>query len=186
MGVEAAAREARYARPRRAGGAPGAATVLLGHTRDDQAETVLLGLARGSGPRSLAGMRRRFECFRRPLLDLSRVDTDAACRAEDLPHLVRPAQRRPCVHPVAGAAQVLPVLEEELGPGVPTALARTADLLRRTSTTSTVSPSRRPPGSAPPAGGRSGGPAGRRPPPRAAAARAGRRRCPRPTSRTAT
>ncbi|MEZ5096257.1 MAG: tRNA lysidine(34) synthetase TilS [Nocardioides sp.] len=130
LGVEAAAREARYAVLGELAARLGAATVLLGHTRDDQAETVLLGLARGSGPRSLAGMRRRFECFRRPLLDLSRVDTDAACRAEDLrtwsdPHNEDPAFTRSRVR-----HRVLPVLEEELGPGVPAALARTADLLR--------------------------------------------------------
>ncbi len=81
-----------------------AAAVLLGHTRDDQAETVLLGLARGSGGRSLAGMRRAFDHYRRPLLDLSRADTVAACEAEGIEVVVGPAQRGPAVRPVPGPA----------------------------------------------------------------------------------
>jgi tRNA(Ile)-lysidine synthase len=58
--------------------------VLLGHTLDDQAETVLLGLARGSGGRSLSGMRRSFDVFRRPLLDVTRADTETACVTEGI------------------------------------------------------------------------------------------------------
>ena len=105
--------------------------MLLGHTLDDQAETVLLGLTRGSGARSLAGMRRSFGVFRRPLLDLTRAQTEQACRAQDIALVDRPGQRRPAVHPHAGPRTVvLPLLEGELGPGVAAALARTADLLR--------------------------------------------------------
>jgi len=80
-GPEAAAREARYEALVRAAAAHGIGTVLLGHTRDDQAEQVLLGLARGSGARSLSGMPRRRDPFARPLLDLPRTTTEAACRA---------------------------------------------------------------------------------------------------------
>lgn len=130
LGPEAAARRARYAVLDQVAEHTGAAAVLLGHTRDDQAETVLLGLARGSGARSLAGMRRAFDVYRRPFLDLSRDDTVTACQvlgldAWDDPHNADPGYAR-----VRVRRSVLPVLEEQLGPGVAAALARTADQLR--------------------------------------------------------
>jgi tRNA(Ile)-lysidine synthase len=129
-GPEAAARSARYAALEGAAARLGAAAVLLGHSRDDQAETVLLGLARGSGARSLAGMAPVRGLLRRPLLDLDRETLRDACRAEGLawwddPHNADPAYARSRVR-----SAVLPVLEGELGPGVAAALARTARLLR--------------------------------------------------------
>ncbi len=133
-GPEAAARRARYAGIDEVAGRLGAATVLLGHTRDDQAETVLLGLARGSGARSLAGMQGEVGTggvrYRRPFLGLDRSVTRAACAAEghevwDDPHNADPVYTRSRVR-----HRVLPVLERELGPGIAAALARTADLLR--------------------------------------------------------
>ncbi len=129
-GPEAAAREARYAVLGQVAQTSGARAVLLGHTLDDQAETVLLGLARGSGGRSLAGMRTTFGVFRRPLLDVRRAETEAACAAEDIeiwhdPHNADPRFTRSRVR-----TAVLPVLERELGPGVAETLARTAAQLR--------------------------------------------------------
>jgi tRNA(Ile)-lysidine synthase len=91
---------------------------------------VLLGLARGSGGRSLAGMRRRFECYRRPLLDVARADTEAACRAEGLDVWDDPHNEDPRYARVRVRRRVLPVLEAELGPGIAATLARTADQLR--------------------------------------------------------
>jgi tRNA(Ile)-lysidine synthase len=129
-GPEAAARTARYAALDEAAKRLGAAAVLLGHTRDDQAETVLLGLARGSGARSLAGMPAAFRHYRRPLLDVSRATTAAACRAEavepwDDPHNADFTYTRARVRHAA-----LPALSDALGPGIPEALARTAKQLR--------------------------------------------------------
>ncbi|WP_433369234.1 tRNA lysidine(34) synthetase TilS [Streptosporangium sp. CA-115845] len=129
-GPEAAARAARYAALSQAAERLGAAAVLLGHTRDDQAETVLLRLARGSGTRSLAGMPARTGVYRRPLLGLGRATTVAACAALGLspwddPHNLDARYAR-----VRVREQLLPALEDELGPGVAEALARTADLCR--------------------------------------------------------
>ncbi len=130
LGPEAAARHARYAVLDQVGERFGAAAVLLGHTRDDQAETVLLGLTRGSGGRSIAGMRRRFDRYRRPLLDVGREDTVAACRAEGIEYWVDPHNADPAYTRARVRERVIPVLEEELGPGVAETLARTADQLR--------------------------------------------------------
>jgi tRNA(Ile)-lysidine synthase len=124
-GPEAAARAARYAALAATG-----ATVLLGHTLDDQAETVLLGLGRGSGPRSIAGMRPVDGRYRRPLLGVRRSTTRAACAALGLepwddPHNVDPRYQR-----VRLREEALPLLEEILQGGVVEALARTAALTR--------------------------------------------------------
>ncbi|GAB6985161.1 tRNA lysidine(34) synthetase TilS [Nocardioides pyridinolyticus] len=130
MGPEAAARQARYAVLEEVGERVEAAAVLLGHTRDDQAETVLLGLARGSGGRSLAGMRRSFGRFARPLLDVSRDDTVTACQVEGIDYWDDPHNADPGFARVRVRRTVLPVLEEQLGPGIAGTLARTADQLR--------------------------------------------------------
>ena len=130
LGPEAAARQARYAVLEEVGERFDAAAVLLGHTRDDQAETVLLGLARGSGGRSLAGMRRGFDRFVRPLLDVERADTVAACLVEGLETWDDPHNHDPGYTRVRVRETVLPMLEEQLGPGVAATLARTADQLR--------------------------------------------------------
>ena len=130
VGPEAAARQARYVVLDEIAQRLGAAAVLLGHTRDDQAETVLLGLARGSGGRSLAGMRRSFELYRRPLLDVSRDDTVTACQVEGLETWVDPHNADPAYLRARVRGRVLPTLEDELGPGVAATLARTADQLR--------------------------------------------------------
>ena len=128
-GPEASARRARYAALDAAAERFEAAAVLLGHTRDDQAETVLLGLARGSGVRSLAGMPAARGLYRRPLLGLARAVVRAAVPDDapvvDDPHNVDDRFARARVR-----HSVLPVLELELGPGVAEALARTADLAR--------------------------------------------------------
>lgn len=129
-GIEAAARRARYDVLEQMRAHFGAEVVLLGHTRDDQAETVLLGLTRGSGGRSLAGMRRAFDHYARPLLDVSRDDTVTACQVEGLEIWDDPHNEDLGFTRVRVRRLVLPLLEEELGPGVAATLARTADQLR--------------------------------------------------------
>jgi tRNA(Ile)-lysidine synthase len=129
-GPEADARAARYAALDAAAGDYAAAAILLGHTLDDQAETVLLGLARGSGGRSLAGMPPRRGPYRRPLLAVRRAATLAACAELGLepwqdPHNADFRYARARVR-----HQALPALEAALGPGVAEALARTATQLR--------------------------------------------------------
>ena len=130
LGPEAAAREARYAVLAQVAEHHGAALVLLGHTLDDQAETVLLGLARGSGGRSLAGMRPAFDRFARPLLGVRRDDTRTACQVEGLPVWEDPHNTDAGYARVRVRRRVLPALEDALGPGVTEALARTAEALR--------------------------------------------------------
>jgi tRNA(Ile)-lysidine synthase len=129
-GPEAAARTARYAALERAADDTGAAAILLGHTLDDQAETVLLGLARGSGPRSLAGMPDRHGRCLRPLLGVSRAQTRAACAAANLEPWDDPQNADPGFARARVRRRLLPAFEEELGPGVTQALARTARQLR--------------------------------------------------------
>ncbi|MDN5791277.1 MAG: tRNA lysidine(34) synthetase TilS [Micrococcales bacterium] len=128
-GLEADARTARFASLEATAVRQGAALILLGHTRDDQAEQVLLGLSRGSGARSLSGMPARRGRFVRPFLALPRATTIAACAAYGIepwhdPHNDDESFRR------VRARRLLAALELELGPGFGAALARSADLLR--------------------------------------------------------
>ena len=129
-GMEAAAREARYAGL--AAAARPDTLIVLGHTLDDQAETVLLGLARGSGTRSLAGMRERLVAngaeFGRPLLGLRRVVTAEACHDWQVTVWHDPHNQDKRFTRVRVRTSVLPTLEAELGPGIAEALARTAAL----------------------------------------------------------
>ncbi len=126
-GPEAAARSARY-------GALDAIdnvdAVLLGHTLDDQAETVLLGLGRGSGPRSISGMAPMVGRYRRPFLAMTRRETEQVCRASDLEWWTDPHNSDPAYQRVRVRHEAMPLLEEILGPGFAAALARTADLVR--------------------------------------------------------
>ncbi|MDQ1597205.1 MAG: tRNA(Ile)-lysidine synthase, partial [Microbacteriaceae bacterium] len=129
-GPEAAARDARYAALAEASIECGAAAVLLGHTLDDQAETVLLGLARGSGPASLTGMDYRSGIFIRPLLKIRRATTARFCVDSGMQPWIDPHNDDERFTRVRVRNRVLPTLEKELGPGVAEALSRTAIQLR--------------------------------------------------------
>lgn len=126
-GMEAAARQARYAALDEArSGLP----VLLGHTLDDQAETVLLGLGRGSGARSIQGMAAADGPWGRPLLGVRRASTRQCCADLALTPYEDPHNRAPEFTRVRLRTEVLPLLEEVLGGAVAPALARTAGQLR--------------------------------------------------------
>ena len=138
-GPEAAARAARYAALAAVAVELGAAQVLTAHTRDDQAEQVLLALVRGSGTRSLAGMpaeRPLAEgvALLRPLLaerfDVTRAVTERSCAELGLDPWHDPHNTDPAFTRVRVRDRVLPALEEELGPGLAAGLARSADLAR--------------------------------------------------------
>ncbi|MDN4477461.1 tRNA lysidine(34) synthetase TilS [Demequina sp. SYSU T00039-1] len=132
-GQEAAAREARYtaleARIDREGGL--APLLLTGHTMDDQAETVLLALARGSGARALSGIPARRGRIVRPFLNVRRKDTMMACEAlgldpwHDPTNTIEDGPRRSALR-----SKVMPAMIEVLGPGVVSGLARSAALLQ--------------------------------------------------------
>lgn len=141
-GLEAEARRARYAALAQAAADTGAVAVLTGHTLDDQAETVLLGLARGSGATSLHGMAADSALAEiagapsgaarllRPLLGVRRAETLAACADQGLEPWHDPMNADPAHTRVRVRERVLPLLEAELGPGIAEALGRTAELLR--------------------------------------------------------
>lgn len=132
-GPEASARAARYGALESVAAETGAVAVLLGHTLDDQAETVLLGLARGSGAGSLQGMAPVAGLYVRPLLGVRRATTVQACADAGLEPWADPHNDDPAFTRVRVRRTVLPVLEAELGPGVAEALARTAEQLREDS-----------------------------------------------------
>jgi tRNA(Ile)-lysidine synthase len=138
-GPEAGARRARYAAFAAVADRLGARAVLLGHTLEDQAEQVLLGLVRGSGARSLAGMRAHRVLggvegvaedvwLVRPLLGVSRRQTTEACEELGVepwqdPHNTDDRFAR------VRTRRALADLERDLGPGIVAGLARTALLL---------------------------------------------------------
>ncbi len=129
-GLEASARRARYAALDGVAEKYNAKLVFLGHTLNDQAESVLLGLARGSGARSLSGMARCTGKYCRPLLEITRFETLAACAENNLTPWVDPHNSDSSFARVRVRTDALPKLEESIGPGITEALARSADLLR--------------------------------------------------------
>ena len=129
-GIEADARTARYAALDAIAHAYGASQIFLGHTRDDQAETVLLGLARGSGTRSLSGMATVNGKYARPFLQLTRLQTVAACAEAEITPWNDPHNANEKFSRVRVRNKVMPVMEEEIGPGIAAALARSAAILR--------------------------------------------------------
>ena len=129
-GLEASARRARYAAFDDLIAKYLPDYFFLAHTKNDQAETVLLGLARGSGTRSLSGMAQENGKYVRPLLSVSREVTAAACHENQIEPWLDPHNDDPQFARVKVRKQALPVLESSLGPGIVDALARSAKILR--------------------------------------------------------
>lgn len=129
-GLEASARRARYAALDAVAEKYNAKLIFLGHTLNDQAESVLLGLARGSGARSLSGMALCTGKYCRPLLTITRSETLAACDENKLTPWIDPHNSDPQFARIRVRNDALPKLEESIGPGITEALARSADLLR--------------------------------------------------------
>ena len=130
-GLEASARKARYAALDLVGNEMKAVAIFLGHTRDDQAETVLLGLARGSGTRSLSGMAPRIGKYIRPLLSITRAQTENLCKEVGLDVWQDPHNEDSNFARVRVRMDAIPTLEKTIGPGISQALARSAELLRQ-------------------------------------------------------
>ena len=129
-GLEASARRARYQIFNQFIDTHQPKYFLLAHTSNDQAESVLLGLARGSGARSLSGMALENNIYVRPLLKISRQTTEAACSEGGVEFWSDPHNDDLRFARVRTRKNVLPNLEENLGPGITDALVRSADLLR--------------------------------------------------------
>jgi len=132
IGLEAAARKARYEALAEFAKTNKVKITMLGHTLDDQAETVLLGLARGSGAKSLAGMQEKSPDgkYLRPLLGIQRETTVSFCQDSGLKFWTDPQNSDEKFSRVKVRKKVLPVIEKELGPGISQALARTAEILQ--------------------------------------------------------
>jgi len=129
-GLEASARNARYEAINEVAQDESAVAVFLGHTKDDQAETVLLGLARGSGTRSLSGMAHHNGIYVRPLLEITRNQSEEFCKEVGLDFWNDPHNQDSQFARVRVRTEALPVLEKTIGPGISDALARSAHLLR--------------------------------------------------------
>jgi len=129
-GMEAAARRARYEALDAEADRIGAVAIFLGHTEDDLAETVLLGLARGSGTRSLSGMAFHVGRYVRPFLELSRAQVLTACKESGIEFWSDPQNEDLSFARVRVRNEILPKMEKEIGPGISKALARTSRILR--------------------------------------------------------
>ena len=129
-GLEAAARRARYEALDAEADRIGAVAIFLGHTEDDLAETVLLGLARGSGTRSLSGMAFQVGRYVRPFLELTRAQVLAACKESGIEYWSDPQNEELSFARVRVRNEILPKMEKEIGPGISKALARTSRIMR--------------------------------------------------------
>ena len=130
-GLEAEARRARYAALFGRAAALGAHRVATGHTADDQAETVLMRLLQGAGPRGLAGIAPARGLLIRPLLETRRAEIEAHLSARDIEYVEDATNRDLRFLRNRIRHEILPFLSERWGPGLVESLCRTAALSRR-------------------------------------------------------
>ncbi|MEP7308311.1 MAG: tRNA lysidine(34) synthetase TilS [Acidobacteriota bacterium] len=128
--LEDAARTARYEGFDRARATLGADVVALGHTRDDQAETFLLRLIRGAGPRGLAGIHPRHGSIVRPLLCCRRRELRQFLAAREIGHVEDETNADVKIPRNRVRAELLPMLERRFNPSVVDVLADEAELAR--------------------------------------------------------
>jgi len=129
-GLEASARRARYQIFEQAMETFASSYFFLAHTLNDQAESVLLGLARGSGTKSLSAMADINGKYIRPLLSVNRATTEAACAEANISFWNDPHNQNQKFTRVRVRENILPIMERDLGPGISPALARSAAILR--------------------------------------------------------
>lgn len=132
LGIEEAARERRYAFLERTADALGCDTIATAHNADDNAETILFHLLRGSGPDGLRGIPRRRGRIVRPLLDTSRAEIETYLEQNGVPHVEDSSNAEEAHSRNLLRRRVMPVLRE-LNPRVSEAMGRTARLLERDS-----------------------------------------------------
>lgn len=131
--VEAWATKARLGAANRIRRAIGSTVMAEGHTLDDQAETVLLNLIRGTGLEGMSGIwpgSRRETAWVQPMLDVERAEVEAFCRALHLRPRLDPTNRDPRYLRNAIRLTVIPAIERATGREVKRPIARSADLLR--------------------------------------------------------
>lgn len=126
--VEDAAREARYAFLERARVRLGGEVIAVAQTRDDQAETVMLRLVRGSGPGGLAAIAPRRGRVVRPLIDLRRADLVKYLTDRGIPWVEDSSNRDPRFVRTRVRHELLPWLAAHVNPAIVDVLARTADI----------------------------------------------------------
>jgi tRNA(Ile)-lysidine synthase len=129
--VEAWARTVRYEALTEVLEERGGGVVAVGHTADDQAETVLLALLRGGGLEAISGMKPVSGPLVRPLLETTREETEAFCRSLGLRPRRDPMNERAAFMRVGIRSRVIPRLERALGRNLRSTLARSATLLQR-------------------------------------------------------
>lgn len=132
-GLEASARRARYRAFDQAIETYQPKFFLLGHTLNDQAESVLLGIARGSGTKSLSGMPSENGIYLRPMIAITRATTESACVEAGLKVWRDPHNSDQRFTRVRVRENILPIMERDLGPGIVQALGRSAKILREDS-----------------------------------------------------
>jgi tRNA(Ile)-lysidine synthase len=128
--IEDAARQVRYAFLTEAVGRLGGTRIGVGHTRNDQAETLILRLLRGAGPAGLAGIHPVAGAVVRPFLDVTRTEVERFLTDEGIVWREDPTNRDVTIPRNWIRHELLPRLSEQTGAGVVDVLARQAALFR--------------------------------------------------------